>query len=572
MNSAALAETASAPPSADTAWRRRGLLFAGGAYLVMLFAVWPYQHWAYVERSSVMEGWWRVLWHGNNAEWQFCLVVPLIAGWLVYRQWGSLRALPIAGSWWGALVLVFAVFCYWFGYKVDTGYLGFAALQSSIAGLILLLAGRRWMRALFLPWLFLAFAWPFFPLDNLLAARLKIPTAQVAAQILSLTGVDVVREGSTIVSAADAETMVAQGQRFRLDVADSCSGMRSLYALIMTGVLYAILALRGFWPRVILSFSAIPLAVVGNVVRLLLLAYGSLLFGQEFAVGKQVEAEQVESAFHLLAGFLVFGVALAGMFGLTTVLERRRGKKRKRPSQQETLRDASVSLPDAPVLRSSVALAFGAAAIFLCWISPTTPTLAEPGLTLQLPSLVGEYPSEDLGMDDKERRVFDPGVELVRRRYFSPEGRSILATLVLSGPVKKTLHTPEVCLPDAGWNIAATEKVPVTLADGRIIEASLMHIFREVKAPSGEMVRLRALNLYWYHGSHGVSTPSYDMHNFISYRDAIFRNLSHRWSQVSFYTPLPATGFGLGSMEVEDNVRTELIHFAGLLANSFVKE
>lgn len=430
------------------------------------------------------------------------------------------------------------------------------------------------MRVLFLPWLFLAFAWPFFPLDNLLAARLKIPTAQVASQILSLTGVDVVREGSTIVSAGDSASMIAQGQKFRLDVADSCSGMRSLYALIMTGVLYAILALRGFWPRVILGVSAIPLAVVGNVVRLLLLAYGSLLFGQEFAVGKQVDDQQVESAFHLLAGFLVFGVALAGMFGLTTLLERRPKGKRKRAIAEESplpvnARGLTVS---STVIRSSLTLACAGLTLYLCWVSPAAATLAEPGLSLRLPSLVGEYPSEDLGMDDKERRVFDPGVELVRRRYFSPEGRSILATLVLSGPVKKTLHTPEVCLPDAGWNIAATEKVPVTLADGRMIEASLMHIFREVQAPSGEMVRLRALNLYWYHGSHGVSTPSYDMHNFISYRDAIFRNLSHRWSQVSFYTPLPATGFGLGSLDVEDSAREELIRFASLLAGTFVKE
>lgn len=551
------------------------MLGAGIAYLVVLFAVWPYQHWAYEERSSVLHGWWRVLMSDGNAEWRFCLLVPPAAGRLVYRSRAGLRGLPLRGSWWGVPVLGFAVLCYWFGYKVDTGYLGFAALQASVAGLILLLGGREWMRALFLPWVFLAFAWPFFPLDNLLAARLKIPTAQAAAQILSLTGVDVVREGSTIVSAADAGHQLVQGQKFRLDVADSCSGMRSLYALIMTGVLFAILSLRGTWPRFILAASTIPLAVVGNVVRLLLLAYGSLLFGQEFAVGTQVDGEQVPSAYHLFAGFLLFGVALGGMFGISTLLEGRRGKKRVPasgpPPQHGVDAGAGVPMTGSPLLRSTVAVGAAVTAITLCWVSPTAATLAEPGLAIELPALVGEYPSEDVGMSGKERRVFDPGVQLVRRQYFSPQGRSIHATLVLSGTVKKTLHTPEVCLPDQGWNISSTELVPVTLTDGRQITASLMRIFREIPAADGRLVRVRALQLYWYHGSHGVSTPSYDMHNFISYRDAIFRNLNHRWSQVSFYTTVPVAGGGMADLEAELSVQEELIRVAGQIANSFVK-
>lgn len=575
MNPAAVADTTSAPPATRTEWWRWSLLGAGVAYLVLLFVVWPYQHWAYEERSSVLHGWWRVLMADGNVEWRFCLLVPFVAGWLVYRSRAALRSLPAEGSWWGAPVLVFAVFCYWFGYKVDTGYLGFAALQASVAGLILLLGGRAWMRALFLPWAFLVFAWPFFPMDNLLAARLKIPTAQIAAQILALTGVDVVREGSTIVSAADPGNALALGQKFRLDVSDSCSGMRSLYALIMTGALFAILSLRDRWPRLILAVSTVPLAILGNVVRLLLLAYGSLLFGQEFAVGKQVDGRQVDSAFHMLAGFLLFGVALAGMFGLSALLEgRRRGKKKARVSGSGSAASSAAAGPvtGSPVLRSALTVAAAVVAISLCWASPTAATLAEPGLRIELPALVGEFPSEDVGMSGKERRVFDPGVQLVRRQYFSPEGRSIQATLVLSGTVKKTLHTPDVCLPDAGWNISGTELVPVTLADGRQITASLMRIFREVPTEDGRMIRLRALHLYWYHGSHGTSTPSYDMHNFISYRDAIFRNLNHRWSQVSFYTMVPATGSGMGDLEAELKAQEELVRLAGEVASSFVKE
>lgn len=568
MSTAAVVDTTSTEPARRTAGRAL-VLGVAGVYMVLLFVVWPYQHWAFAERGSVMEGWMRVLGQDKYADWAFCFAVPPIVGWLVYRERERLRTLPLRGSWWGVLVLAFAAFCYWAGYKVDTGYLGYAALQSSVAGLILLLGGMAWMRALFLPWLFLAFAWPFFPLDNLLASRLKIPTAQVAAQILSLTGVDLIREGSTLVSTADPAAGLAEGQKFRLDVSQDCSGMRSLYALITFGVLYAIIGLRGVWRRIVLAASAVPLAVAGNVVRLLMLGYGSLLFGQEFAVGRMTEGKLETSAFHLLAGFVVFGVALAGMFALAAFLEGRRGKKKKAVSAPvPDTPEAATSAPS-PLLKSAVALAIAIATVVVCWASPTAATLAEPGISLTLPAQVGGYPSEEWTMSFKERGVFEPGVELVRRHYLTP-GNGINATIVLSGLVKKTLHTPDKCLPDSGWNIARQEVVPVVLTDGRKIEATLMHIFYDKQLEDGRVVRTRALHLYWYHGSHGVSTPDYDAHNFISYRDAIFRNLNHRWCQVSFYTLLPPTT-GMDGMQQEMDAAKELIHFVGQVSDTIVK-
>jgi exosortase len=583
MSTAALADT----PHSDAARRVAGwrpiVLGVACVYFVLLFVVWPYQHWSFAERGSVMEGWLRVLWDDKFLDWIFCYAVPPISAWLVYRERARLRQLPLHGSWWGAPLLLFAIFCYWAGYMVDTGYLGYAALQLSIAGLILLLGGMAWMRVLFLPWVFLAFAWPFFPLDNLLASRLKIPTAQVASQILSLTGVDLVREGSTLVSAANPAAGIAEGQKFRLDVSNDCSGMRSLYALITFAVLHAIVVVRGVGPRLLHIASAIPLAVAGNVVRLLMLAYGSLLFGQEFAVGQVMNKKLQTSTFHLAAGFVVFGVALAGMFALAAYFESRRQKRRRKPSSMSPAKDAaSHESPPAeavaalstssPLAKSVFALAMAVTAISLCWASPTSATLADPGLSLALPSLVAGYPSEELSSTAKERGSFEPGVELNRRLYFTPSGRTINATVVLSGLVKKTLHTPDKCLPDSGWHIARRDVVPVALADGRKIDASLMHIFYDRHLPDGRIVRLRALHLYWYHGSHGVSTPDYDMHNVITYRDAIFRQLNHRWCQVSFYTMLPPSLDGIDGLQQETEAEEELVRFAGKFSDVIVRK
>jgi exosortase len=660
----------------NVSWLRWLPLGVGVVVMVLLFAVFPYQRWQFVERGSVVEGWWKVLTLvPENGEWQYCLVVPLIAGWLVWRQMDFLRKLPVQGSWLGVPLLALGIFSYWAGYKVDTGYLGYAALQFFLAGLILLLGGKAWMRALFIPWLFLAFAWPLFPLDNLLAARLKIPTAQIAGGLLNLVGVSCVREGSTLQSVADTVAGLQQGEKFTLDVSDSCSGMRSLYALIMTGVLYSMVALKGTGPRLLLAFSTIPLAVLGNVARLLMLAVGCLVAGQEFSVGKQIqgrlleanvavglvsgkdhqgkgvyanvtagrltvenitadnqlqgwirkgvledgrafearvesarlagraledvslknvmlmpspdaepsatmstgmlsqavldrptfsEAKQVESFFHIFAGFVVFGVALAGVFGLASLLEKKhwnQARKWGHTSAAASLAGeggASASQPHI-MATSGAGFVFGMGAMFLCWATPTAVQLAESSFRDDLPELVAQCPSAPLTMTSKERALFDETVQLRRRVYLTPENQQVLVTVVLSGRVKKTLHQPERCLPDQGWIISSSQVVPLHLKDGRELQATVLSLFRDMIKEDGSRVRVRALNLYWYQGSHGYSTPSYDMSSFVNYRDAILYNLNHRWAQASFFIRISEREIGALEDPLEELSAVQLL-------------
>ena len=168
----------------------------GSALLVFVavYAVWPYQHWMFASRGSVLEGW--VRWLALESEWHYCYVVPFIVGFLVYRQRAELVNLPLQGTWLGLPVMVFSLIFFWMGYKVDTGYLGYVSAQLMVAGLILLLGGRAWWRALLLPWLFLLFAWPMHPLEGMLATPLRAITAKMAGGILNTIGIPVVRFGT----------------------------------------------------------------------------------------------------------------------------------------------------------------------------------------------------------------------------------------------------------------------------------------------------------------------------------------------------------------------------------------
>lgn len=535
-------ENASSLPAAATSkaksWDRWLALGTGIVILVVLYAAWPYQHWSFGgARQSVLVGWAKILPEGTG-EWEFCFVVPVIVGFLVYRLRRTLADLPLSGEWAGTVLLLLGSVFFWMGYKVDTGYLGYAALQTMLAGLIILLGGWAWWRVLFFPWLFLLFAWPLFPLDHLLAARLKIPTAQAAGAILRILGVDTLRIGSALKSAAEPLMGVNQGDKFSLEVSDDCSGMRSLYSLIMISVLYGWLALKRPAAKMILFLSAVPLAVVGNVFRLLMLAFGSLWFGQGFAIGHQNGDHLEESTYHLLCGFAVFGFALAGMFALATLLEGRQWKQLK--LLKRTLTDggkvavSSASTSGGVLAKSTAALGLAAVAVFLCMNTPTKVDLAQPGFKAELPEEVGDFVSKRGDMTAKERANFDAGVQLDRRFYANSAGVHIMGTLVLSGELKKTLHDPSRCLPDAGWIITETEIVPLKLEDGRQLQAGVMHVFKDA-VENGQPIRHRGLNLFWYEGAAGVSTPSYMESNYLSYRDAIFRNLNHRWGQAAFF-------------------------------------
>lgn len=570
----------------------------GGLLVLVLAVLWPYQHWEFAQRSSVIMG----IYHKAqvNPEWWYCFLVPLIIGGIVWRRRGELARLPLHGSWLGAPVLAVAMGLYWAGYKVDTGYPGFMAIQLATLGLILLLGGRRWLAWLMFPWLFLVFMWPMIPLETRLAFPLRVLTAKVSAVLLNAGGMDVVRDGTSLQSAADAAQGLAQGDLFKLDVEDPCSGIRSLFALMMISALYGWLVLKGLGPRLLLFASAIPMAVLGNIVRMVLLTLGSRWLGSDFAVGRNIDGHQEMSAFHTLAGFSVFGVALAGMFALGTVLERRearlrqrlvreRERKRQLAAAEAAAADAMTSAGEnaamtttATVLAGSgsgsralagrspwpfvaVAVLLCGGGLGLCALTDTTYRVGEAPVRLDLPAEVEGFTSEEVPMQARERQLLDENVRIGRRFYMGRAGdRAVLASVVLSGAAKRSLHEPQVCLPGQGWVISSSVPVEIDCGPSVPVQATLLTMHRDSQNREGRLVRTRALNIYWYQGAGGVTASSYDDHVFKSYRDALLDGVDHRWALMSFFAPMkeqPALVGGLGDAFAELSVLEDLKAF-----------
>jgi exosortase len=519
------------------AWRAAAATL--GLTLVVLFLLWPYQEWEFGYRMSVLGGWFK--WVTKYADWMFCLFVPAITGGLIWLRRGNLRGLPWQGDWLGAIPLVLGLFFYWLGFKANTGYPAFLAIQLLLAGFILLIGGRHWMRALFFPWLFLFFAWPMQPLEDSVASPLRPRTAAMAATLLTILGTPAQNEGSALQSAPDAAAGIERGAAFSLDVDAKCSGINSLFVLMMISALLGYLALRSVRSRLLLFIAAVPLAVAGNVVRLLLLAFGSMWFGADVAVGKRIGDHQEMSFYHTMAGFAVFGVALAGMFALCWVFEGREMQKNLSLHQQASrLAGAAPVIPlprrtfaQAVFVLVLVGLTFG-----LCAATDTRYLVARAGVTLQMPLQVETYQGREIDVNAKEKEGLDEGVKLVRFGYLNEKGRKVIASVVLSGHLKRSLHRPEVCLPGQGWTIVESRPVGVPLASGGSFDATYLRIFIDQMDANGRRIRQRGVNLYWYVGSDDTTCASHYEHVAQTYLHAIFRNLNHRWAMVSIFIPV----------------------------------
>jgi exosortase len=214
-------------------------------------------------------------------------------------------------------VVLAALGLYWIGYKVDITIVGFMSLQLMIGGLILWLLGWDMMKALAFPYIFLMFSYPFYFLDNIISFPLRGVMCELSQGFLNLVGVDTMRVGTALVSAPDYVAGLKQGERFALDVANPCSGIRSLFALMMVSALYGHLTLEKTWQKWMMFLISPALAVAGNFARMLMLTFGTILLGSGVAIG----TEENPTTFHMAAGFFVFVVALGGMVAVGWILQ-----------------------------------------------------------------------------------------------------------------------------------------------------------------------------------------------------------------------------------------------------------
>lgn len=242
-------------------------------------------------------------------EWTQCLFVPFIVAWMVYWLWPRLRELPVRGSSQGFAVLGAGLAFYLLGFLAENYYIGVVSMQLVYAGLIVLFLGWNFMRALYFPWAFLLFMWPYGFFEDV-AFQLRLIMSSLSHHVLSLMGVANNLNGTAIISPP------GHAPAFAIDIADPCSGIHGLFALVMMAALAAFFLYRRTWQRAVIVLASLPLVILGNLVRIVMLTLATIHFGEKFALG----VNDHPSWFHEGAGYVVYLVNFSALLGLGWVL------------------------------------------------------------------------------------------------------------------------------------------------------------------------------------------------------------------------------------------------------------
>ena len=242
------------------------------------------------------------------SEWNYCLAVPFIVLWLVWRLLPQLKKMPHEGNSLGYAVLAAGFLLYIVGFLMENYYIGMGSMEFVYAGLVILFLGWDAMRLLLFPILFLMFMWPYNFMEDV-ALDLREVMSALSHHVLHLLGVANNLQGTAIVSVPGA------ARPFAIDIADPCSGIRSLFALVMLAAVYAFLTFDKLWQQAIIVALSVPLVLIGNLVRIMILTFGTMWFGEHFALG----TNDAPSWYHEGAGYLVYlinfgGLILAGSY------------------------------------------------------------------------------------------------------------------------------------------------------------------------------------------------------------------------------------------------------------------
>lgn len=229
-------------------------------------------------------------------------IVPVISGYFAYMRWDELKEAEVRPSNAGAAVILLGLLMLLAGFAATEFFTMRSSLIVVLAGMVIFFFGKKVMRLMAMPMAYLFFMVPLpYVIYDAVAFPLKLLIAKYSVLILKAVGIAVWREGN-IISFPNLE----------LEVADACSGVRSLLSLLALGVAFAVFSQKGIVKKLVLVLSAIPVAIFANGARVVATGILAQYMGESAAQG----------FFHEFAGMAVFALAVAMLIGIGMLLRR----------------------------------------------------------------------------------------------------------------------------------------------------------------------------------------------------------------------------------------------------------
>ncbi len=399
--------------------------------------------------------------HDENYSHGF--LIPIIAGYFLYTRWTKLKGTEVLPCYKGLAVVLFGLLLLlagWLGTEFFTMRISLIVL---LAGLVLSLLGTAVFRIIFLPLSYLVFMVPLpYIVYDAVAFPLKLFITKVSVATLKMMGVMVFREGNIIMFPATT-----------LEVADACSGMRSLVSLVALATAFAFFQNNTPWRRIVLICSAVPIAIFTNAIRVITTGFLAQHWG----------AKAAEGFFHEFSGLAVFVVAMCTLVALGAIMGRfgRKPESAMTSGQENTERQKDNEETE----NGGTGNHDAHSRILLFHFVIISVLLITTGLYLnlhdtiqvpvkkpfeQFPRTISEWNMKnEFTLPDNVQNILKAS-DVLSRDYVSPEGNRVNIYIGFHGGGKESgeIHSPKQCLPGSGWFEVSNRKKSLDVAGSKI--------------------------------------------------------------------------------------------------------
>ncbi|HLH53817.1 MAG TPA: exosortase/archaeosortase family protein [Verrucomicrobiae bacterium] len=207
-----------------------------------------------------------------RSEEGYGILMPAVVMVLLWCKRRELMQLELRCWWPGLLLLVLGILIHLLGYTIQQSRISAVGFFVGLYGLTGLVWGYPWLKKTFFPFVLFGFCVPIGTLGEPVTFRLRLLVSQLVGLISHyLLAIDMSVQGNLLIDPTG---------HYQYEIAAACSGIRSLIATIVLSVIFGFVSFKESWKRLVMIASAFPLAVLGNVLRLLTIVIAAEMGGQ----------------------------------------------------------------------------------------------------------------------------------------------------------------------------------------------------------------------------------------------------------------------------------------------------
>ena len=380
-------------------------------------------------------------------EYSHGFLIPLVSAWLLWTRREALRTSIGRPAWTGPLIMLLAAAMLLVGELSATFILSQVGFVLALFGLVLGLGGYPLFRKTFIPIAFLLFAIPMPAfVDSMMSLRLQLISSELGVFFVRMLQIPVYLEGN----------IIDLGQ-YKVQVVEACSGLRYLYPLLSLSFLAAYFFKAPLWQRAAVFFSSIPITIVMNSLKIGIVSATVDYWGTQAADG----------FLHFFEGWIIF-VACAGilaleMYCLALIAGKSLVEVFSLPSPAaEPTGFVEPRLAGQIPLVASVAL-LCAAVVAVFFVSGRSEIIPERSRFAAFPERIGPWQGHPSPLDPRVERKLAVD-DYILSDYQGPRGNTVnlYVAYYASQRQGESPHSPVVCLPGGGWQIARLERTSYT--------------------------------------------------------------------------------------------------------------